>query len=567
MLLNKRYRVIRSLGSGGFGETFLAEDTQIPSQRLCVIKQLKLIQHNPQTYELVKQRFAREAAILEALGDSSSQIPSLYAYFHEGQQFYLAQEYIQGQTLSEMVTTYGTLSESRVREILVSLLKLLEYVHSQGIVHRDIKPENIIIRSSDNQPVLIDFGAVRETMTAQVNSQGNVTSSIVIGTPGFMPMEQAAGRAVFASDLYSLGLVGIYLLTAKLPQQLPTDVHTGEIIWYNILPENPVSSNFAAVLEKVTRSHLRERFSTATEMLNALQPQATVQMIPPPQKIVKPTTQGNWFKSVLMGSAIGGCVLLAFVFIQETRQSQQLVTPIQPEPTATIEPINIPNSQATSNPIITNSFYFLADSAFREINNADNQITDLKNSGYQEAGKFWLQDYPNLSDNPFHQVYAATFNNRADCIESLKNYVQRNENAYCALASQDANASPNYFYGSQIKRPETDAKPSSTQAIIDYYTIINNRNYSSSWNQLSPKFQQHKSNNSYSEYVDWWNKVERVAVEQANTLSTTANTATVEVRMKYYLKSGRVVSDAQKFELVWNQTQQNWNFDDSTKLN
>ena len=144
MLLNKRYRIIRSLGSGGFGETFLAEDTQIPSTRRCVIKQLKLIQHNPPTYQLVQQRFAREAAILEALGDGSSQIPSLYAYFQEGKQFYLAQEYIQGQTLSEMVASCGSLSELRVREVLVSLLKLLEYVHNQGIVHRDIKPENII---------------------------------------------------------------------------------------------------------------------------------------------------------------------------------------------------------------------------------------------------------------------------------------------------------------------------------------------------------------------------------------------------------------------------------------
>ncbi|MGF1673613.1 MAG: protein kinase [Rivularia sp. (in: cyanobacteria)] len=567
MLLNKRYRIIRSLGSGGFGETFLAEDTQIPSTRRCVIKQLKLIQHNPPTYQLVQQRFAREAAILEALGDGSSQIPSLYAYFQEGKQFYLAQEYIQGQTLSEMVASCGSLSELRVREILVSLLKLLEYVHSQGIVHRDIKPENIIIRSSDNQPVLIDFGAVRETMTTQVNSQGNVTNSIIIGTPGFMPIEQAAGRAVFASDLYSLGLVAIYLLTAKLPQELPTDVDSGEIIWSNINTQNSVSSNFAAVLDKAIRSHLRERFSTAKEMLDALQPQPTVQMIPSPQEITKPTTGGNWFKSVLMGSAIGGCVLLAFVFIQETRQSQQ-VTFIKPEPTAaTIEPVNTPSRQPSSNPIITNSFYFLADSAFREINNAENQITNLKNAGYNEAGKFWLQDYPNLSGNPFHQVYAAKFSSRTECIESLKNYIQANKNAYCALASQDANTSPNYFYGSQIATPKIDTNSSPSQAIINYYTTINNRNYENSWNQLSAKFQQNKSNNSYSEYVDWWNKVERVAVEQTNILSTTSNTATVEVEMKYYLKSGRVVSDAQRFKLVWNTTQQKWNFDDSSKLN
>ncbi|MGB3755351.1 MAG: serine/threonine-protein kinase [Rivularia sp. (in: cyanobacteria)] len=558
MLLNNRYQILRTLGSGGFGETFLAKDTQIPSTRRCVIKQLRVIQDNPQTYQLVQQRFAREAAILEELGDGNPQIPRLYAYFSEGQQFYLAQEYIQGQTLSEVIRSRGRLNESGVREILISLLNLLDYVHSKGIVHRDIKPENIILRSSDNQPVLIDFGAVRETMAAQVNSLGNVTSSIVIGTPGFMPIEQAAGRAVFASDLYSLGLVAIYLLTAKLPQELETDTDSGEIIW----PKNGISSNFAAVLNKAIRSHVRERFSSTKEMLDALQPEptkATVKMMPS-TPVAKPSKTG-WFTSALLGSLIGGCVLLAFVFVQEKQRSPQTNPIIQPKPTvAASKPATIPAKQQPQ------KFYFLADSAFREINNANNQITELKNAGYSQAGKFWLQDYPNLSNNPYHQVYAAKFSSRSNCIESLKNYVQRNQNAYCALASENANASPNYFYGSQVEIPKTD-DTSASQAVVNYYATINNRNYTTSWNLLSPKFQRNKSNNKYSEYTNWWNKVQRVEVEQAKTLSTTSNNATVEVQMKYYLKSGRVIPDAQRFNLVWNATQQNWNIDDSTKLN
>ena len=561
MLLNNRYRILRTLGSGGFGETFLAEDTQIPSTRQCVIKQLKVIQDNPQTYQLVQQRFAREAAILEALGDGNSQIPRLYAYFSEGQQFYLAQEYIQGLTLSEIIQNRGRLNESGVREILISLLNVLDYVHSKGIVHRDIKPENIILRSSDNQPVLIDFGAVRETMAAQVDSRGGITSSIVIGTPGFMPIEQATGRATFASDLYSLGLVAIYLLTAKIPQELQTDTYSGEIIW----EKNGISPNFVAVLDRAIRSQVRERFSSAREMLDALQPQPTVQVMPS-TPVAKPRKTGNWFTSALMGSLIGGCVLLAFIFVQEKQRSQQTnsVNPVQPKPTATITPSKPAVTPAKQQP---QKFYFLADSAFREINNANNQITELKNAGYSQAGKFWLQDYPNLSNNPYHQVFAAKFSSRTNCIESLKNYVQRNQNAYCALASEDANASPNYFYGSQIESPKTDSQPSASQAVINYYTTINNRNYTTSWNQLSAKFKINKSNNNYSEYTNWWNKVQRVEVERANTLSTTSNTATVEVQMKYYLKSGREIPDAQRFKLVWNATQQNWNFDDSSKLN
>jgi serine/threonine-protein kinase len=93
--------------------------------------------------------------------------------------------------------TNGCLRESEVRSILISLLEVLEYVHSKGIIHRDIKPDNIILRSTDNKPVLIDFGAVRETMATVLNSEGNVTSSIVVGTPGFMPNEQAGRTSSF----------------------------------------------------------------------------------------------------------------------------------------------------------------------------------------------------------------------------------------------------------------------------------------------------------------------------------------------------------------------------------
>jgi serine/threonine-protein kinase len=230
-LLNNRYQIIRTLEAGGFGETFLGEDTHMPSSRRCVIKQLKLINHNPQIYRLVQERFQREAAILEELGGASDQIPTLYAYFELGGQFYLVQEWIEGETLTEKLQKQGVLGESAVREILVNLLPILDYVHTKRIVHRDIKPDNIILRHRDGKPVLIDFGAVRETMGTVMNSQGNPTSSIVIGTPGYMPSEQAAGCPVYSSDLYSLGLTEIYLLTGKLAQELETNSRTGEIIW------------------------------------------------------------------------------------------------------------------------------------------------------------------------------------------------------------------------------------------------------------------------------------------------------------------------------------------------
>lgn len=273
-LLNNRYQVVQTLGAGGFGTTFLAEDTQMPSRRRCVIKQLKPITNNPEVYKLVQERFQREAAILEELGDGNSQIPRLYAYFAEAGEFYLIQEWIEGVTLRDKLQNDGILSEGQVKQILIDILPVLSYVHDKRIVHRDIKPDNIILRKRDGKPVLIDFGAVRETMGTVVNSQGNSASSIVIGTPGFMPSEQAAGRPMYSSDLYSLGLTMIYLLTGKFPQELDLDPQTGEVIWRQYAP--PMDASFVEILDKSIQYHPRDRFATAQEMLSALQNRGNV---------------------------------------------------------------------------------------------------------------------------------------------------------------------------------------------------------------------------------------------------------------------------------------------------
>ncbi|HEY9874771.1 MAG TPA: protein kinase [Candidatus Obscuribacterales bacterium] len=261
-LLNNRYRIIQALGAGGFGKTFLAEDTHMPSARRCVIKQLKPVTHDPQAYQIAQQRFQREAAVLEELGEGNNQIPKLYAYFSEAGEFYLVQEWIEGDTLTKKVQQQGAVSEAAVRDMLLSLLPVLDYVHSKRIIHRDIKPDNIIVRHRDGKPVLIDFGAVKEAM-------GNVNQSIVIGTPGFMPIEQTAGQPVYASDIYGLGMTAVYLLTGKMPQELQADPQTGDILWHG--NARSVSSGLVAVLDRAIQSNARDRFPTAREMLKALQ--------------------------------------------------------------------------------------------------------------------------------------------------------------------------------------------------------------------------------------------------------------------------------------------------------
>ncbi|MBW4423448.1 MAG: protein kinase [Nostoc desertorum CM1-VF14] len=369
-LLNNRYQVIQVIAAGGFGETFLAEDVHMPSRRRCVIKQLKPITNNdPQAYQVIQQRFEREAATLEYLGESSNQIPKLYAYFSENGQFYLVQEWIHGQTLTKIVEDKGFESETGVRQILLSLLSVLDYVHSKGIIHRDIKPENIILRSVDGKPVLIDFGAVKETIRSVVNSPGYPTRSLVIGTPGYMPSEQAVGRPVYSTDIYSLGLTAIYLLTGKHPQELPTDLKTGEILWQQYAPN--VSSQFAAILNQAIKPHAGDRYSTASKMLQALQ---SVNNIPPelaannstvifsptatstrqtqalysPQKTSASASPGNWQKpAVIVGSLLIGGLLSAVAISSITRQ-QQPETTIATSPTPSPESLPTPASAEPS---------------------------------------------------------------------------------------------------------------------------------------------------------------------------------------------------------------------------
>jgi serine/threonine protein kinase, bacterial len=328
-LLNNRYRISQTLGQGGCGQTFLAEDTHMPSNRPCVVKQLKPQTNDPAAYQIIRQRFQREAALLETLGRSNDRIPTLYAYFSEGEEFYLVQEWIDGKNLMQKVKEEGTGNDSQVRSLLISLLHVLDYIHSQGVIHRDIKPENIMLRAHDGKPVLIDFGAVKEIVATVIDSYGTPTSSIVIGSPGFMPLEQATGKPVFASDLYSLGLTAIYLLTGKRPQEL-TDLVTGEISWRQYAPNT--SPELAAVLDQATRPLAQQRYRTARQMLEALQSTAdpsqlttlaaeapspaTLPAMPPPAIVeISPQQPGHkssrvWLIVIVAVGLIAGTVLI-----------------------------------------------------------------------------------------------------------------------------------------------------------------------------------------------------------------------------------------------------------------
>ncbi|AMA10802.1 protein kinase domain-containing protein [Picosynechococcus sp. PCC 73109] len=372
-ILDGRYRILQKLGQGGFGDTFLAEDLHMPSLRRCVIKRLKPIANDPVAHQLVQDRFEREAVLLEKLGDGHGQIPCLYAYVAGAKEFYLIQEWIEGVTLQDALQYEGPWSSADVKKWLLEILPVLDFIHSQGLVHRDIKPDNIILRKGDRQPVLIDFGAVKETMNMTKAGSDQNSKSIVIGTPGFMASEQSIGRPVFSSDLYSLGLTAIYLLTGKLPGELPNDPVTGKILWRLwFQSNNETDEHLAAVLEQAIQPQAKDRFNDAQAMIAALQAEIPVPtpspiVVPPtpqPQTIHNPTVavagssmaidnsqmqlpakgMADWQKALLTGSVIGAFLLGGIVL------STQLLNRPSGE-----EIISLGNGQAETNSSATDS--------------------------------------------------------------------------------------------------------------------------------------------------------------------------------------------------------------------
>jgi serine/threonine protein kinase, bacterial len=574
MLLNNRYRVIQTLGSGGFGETFLAEDTQMPSRRHCVIKQLKPISHNPQVYKLVQERFQREAAILEELGDASSQIPRLYAYFLENGQFYLVQEYIEGQTLNEKLRQ-GAMSESAVRDILVSILPVLDYVHRRGIVHRDIKPDNIIIRNADGKPVLIDFGAVKETIGTDVTPSGNSTRSIVIGTPGFMPSEQSVGRPMFASDIYSLGMTAIYLLTGKLPQEIPSDPTTGTILWQQYAPN--ITANFAAVIDKAVQFSPRDRFVTASEMLVTLQTGAfpTTPTVPynnpsisnpvsnPTQQNTIPISPGNYQqqsnpsntqnyqqpvirqssnKGLLIGGLIAGSLVAAAVAIAvgtrpQVVQESTPETTIATLPTKTLEP----QEENTEPPV---------QSEPRRIRRApieaQEPIAPIRTqTPIIDPTSIATPDNPEPTEAPIPRITP--------------------EIPVSTQTPREQTPSPT----TPKETPKPTQQPSPENFVQNYYENINNGDLPSAWNQLAPSFKNNRKLHpqGYNSYTQWWGgQVEQVDINQVRVIEANQNTATVDAQLNYELKNGSQSPASVRFTLTWDANSNQWVISDAQRL-
>lgn len=274
-ILEKRYRIVSQLSSGGFGRTYLAEDLHRFYER-CVLKEFAPQVQGDRELQKAKELFQREASALYKL--NHPQLSGFREFFQADKGdgigcLFLAQDYIEGQTYQDLLKSHGKLSEAEVTKILRQLLPLLSYIHSQGVIHRDISPDNLILRHSDHLPVLIDFGGVKQVAATAVfkfTQLGQVPTRL--GKMGYAPEEQMQQGQVFpSSDLYALAVTALVLLTGKEPQEL-YDSYKGTWLWRR---EIRVSSRLETVLQKMLAYKPGDRYQSANEVLQALQSQTT----------------------------------------------------------------------------------------------------------------------------------------------------------------------------------------------------------------------------------------------------------------------------------------------------
>lgn len=270
-LINDRYQVERKLGSGGFAHTYLVRDRQANDAPRAV-KQFVPAMVRDDHRSKARELFDREIATLREL--NYPQVPQFHDSFEWDEGFFLVQEFVDGKTYGELVTEnlrlQKTFTEAEVKQWLQDLLPLLQDLHGRRIYHRDIKPANVIRPHNGGQPVLIDFGAVKWQMTTMLASGGAASS--IIGTQGYAAPEQLLrGTADARTDLYSLGMTALVMLTGQEPQTLVNP--DGEVEWDALTL--PVSAEFATLLNRLVQMRPSDRYDSAKAVLSELQGWAT----------------------------------------------------------------------------------------------------------------------------------------------------------------------------------------------------------------------------------------------------------------------------------------------------
>jgi tetratricopeptide (TPR) repeat protein len=266
-ILHHRYRIFRTLSEDEFGQTYIARDQQRSEQALCIVKCFNMANSRSMLSDTIRHEFHKEVETLRQLG-IHDRIPDLLDSFETVRQLFLVYEFVEGQPLNCELSDHIPWSERQIYDLLEQVLKILEFIHSLHVIHRNIKPDHLIRRDSDKQYVMTGFDTtLRELQARQRVMATSVT--IAIGTPGYAPPEQLAGKPRFSSDIYALGIVAIQAATTLNPTEFQDDPATGEIIWRSQAPQ--IEAGLARVLSKMVHPSLSERYQTVHEVLQDFQ--------------------------------------------------------------------------------------------------------------------------------------------------------------------------------------------------------------------------------------------------------------------------------------------------------
>lgn len=271
-IINNRYEIHKVLGQGGFGRTYLASDNE-RFEELCVLKEFLPENRGEGMNTKSRELFEREAKVLYQI--NHPQIPKFLAWFIQMGRLFIVQEFIDGETYANLLHRRlqqgQAFSEAEIVQWLQDLLPVLTYLHDRKIVHRDISPDNIMLQNFQSLPVLIDFGLVKQAVTQvwAVNSGiANRPHESLVGKTGYSPTEQIRmGQSFPASDLYSLAVTALVLLTGKEPTLL-MDMRTLEWHWRSYIQ---VSDRLGSVLNKMLRERVQDRYQSAAAVIAELQ--------------------------------------------------------------------------------------------------------------------------------------------------------------------------------------------------------------------------------------------------------------------------------------------------------
>ncbi|MGL5063789.1 MAG: protein kinase domain-containing protein [Microcoleus sp.] len=260
-----RYLIDRTLGQGGFGRTYLAFDKQ-QGNRSVVLKEFAPGNMKPQELKKARELFDREANILSKL--NHDRIPKFLNWFEENDRLFIVQEFVNGKTYWHLLQS-KTFSETEIVQWLKDMLDVLAYIHGQGIIHRDISPDNMMLPQGKQKPVLIDFGVVKYAQTKLTTGNPGVShvhQPTSVGKEVYAPLEQLRGGECYPnSDLYSLAVTAIVLLTGKEPKNLID--YNAQWHWRSHVN---VSDKLAEIIDRMLQEKPSDRYQSARDVLNAI---------------------------------------------------------------------------------------------------------------------------------------------------------------------------------------------------------------------------------------------------------------------------------------------------------